>query len=96
MITIVLDGELITSEKEFHKQISKKLEFPSYYGNNLDAFWDCFTDFLVAPRQDKVVLLWKNHEVSKNGLGAESFNKILDLISSAGQKWRVDLTINLS
>lgn len=26
---------------ELHHRIQKALDFPSYYGGNLDAFWDC-------------------------------------------------------
>ena len=26
---------------ELHQRIQDSLEFPDYYGKNLDAFWDC-------------------------------------------------------
>ncbi len=26
---------------ELHKRIKDALDFPDYYGENLDAFWDC-------------------------------------------------------
>ncbi len=26
---------------ELHQRIQEALEFPEYYGKNLDAFWDC-------------------------------------------------------
>ena len=35
----------VFSEKGFHKKISKKLKFPKYYGNNLDALFDILTEF---------------------------------------------------
>ena len=41
--TVVLDGSLIGNEKDFHEQISKALEFPDHYGENLDALWDCLS-----------------------------------------------------
>jgi len=28
----------------FHEYLSKKLDFPAYYGQNFDAFWDCLLD----------------------------------------------------
>ncbi|MFC3152854.1 barstar family protein [Litoribrevibacter euphylliae] len=34
----------IMDEEAFHKYISKTLNLPDYYGNNLDAFWACITD----------------------------------------------------
>lgn len=34
----------IMDEETFHEYVSKKLNFPGYYGYNLNAFWDCITD----------------------------------------------------
>ena len=41
---LLIDVSGIVDEETFHEYISKKLNFPGYYGFNLDAFWDCFTD----------------------------------------------------
>ena len=38
-----LDGKLI--ESEGHKYLKEALDFPDYYGENLDALYDCLTDF---------------------------------------------------
>jgi ribonuclease inhibitor len=40
MKAAVLNGEKMTSVKEAHVYISRKLDFPEYYGGNLDALWD--------------------------------------------------------
>lgn len=29
---------------DIHEKIQEGLEFPNYYGRNLDALWDCLTD----------------------------------------------------
>lgn len=34
---------------EIHPIIQKALDFPAYYGGNLDALWDCLTDMLGRP-----------------------------------------------
>jgi ribonuclease inhibitor len=39
-----IDISLVRSLETFHDVIAKALEFPSYYGRNPDAFWDCLTD----------------------------------------------------
>ena len=31
---------------EIHEVLKRDLEFPDYYGGNLDALWDCLTDML--------------------------------------------------
>lgn len=39
---VILNGRLI--EKEGHKYLKEILDFPEYYGENLDALYDCLTD----------------------------------------------------
>lgn len=38
-----LDGKLIGSEG--HKYLKEALDFPDYYGENLDALYDCLCEF---------------------------------------------------
>ena len=33
--------------REVYKIIKRDLEFPDYFGENLDAFWDCLTDMIT-------------------------------------------------
>ena len=44
MKTILIDGTDITTIEEVHDIFSDALDFPSYYGRNLDALHDCLTD----------------------------------------------------
>lgn len=41
---LYLDGQKFNSKEELHSFLADKLNFPSYYGNNLDALYDCLTD----------------------------------------------------
>lgn len=45
MRTIEIDGKLI--KKEGHDYLKEILNFPDYYGKNLDALYDCLTDIGV-------------------------------------------------
>lgn len=45
MKTIEIDGKLI--KKEGHDYLKEVLDFPDYYGKNLDALYDCLTDIGV-------------------------------------------------
>lgn len=48
---IELDGNLI--KRKGHDYLKKAFNFPNYYGNNLDALYDCLTD-IGAPTQIKL------------------------------------------
>ena len=52
--TIILDCRQMTGRKDTHTYIADKLSFPEYYGNNLDALYDCLTELPVC----HVVLLY--------------------------------------
>lgn len=39
-----LDGKKMTGRKKMHEYLREQFLFPDYYGNNLDAFWDCMTE----------------------------------------------------
>jgi RNAse (barnase) inhibitor barstar len=41
---LLLDMSGIIDDETLHEYLSKKLNFPGYYGYNFDAFWDCITD----------------------------------------------------
>lgn len=45
MISIEIDGKLI--KKDGHDYLKEVLNFPDYYGKNLDALYDCLTDIGV-------------------------------------------------
>ncbi len=41
-IYVSLEG--LEGRKAFHSRLAEALEFPDYYGKNLDAMMDCLTD----------------------------------------------------
>lgn len=73
-MNIVLDGNLIKTEKDFHYQLSEALNIHNFYGNNIDALWDLLSANVERP----FVLIWKNSEISKLSMGS-IFPKIIDI-----------------
>ena len=44
MSIYLLDGKDMTSKEEAYELIAKELAFPDYFGQNLDALYDCLSD----------------------------------------------------
>ena len=44
MKRIELDFKDLFTPRQIHEYIAEKLDFPDYYGKNLDALYDCRTD----------------------------------------------------
>ena len=40
----VIDGGTIGSREALHRALREALSLPDWYGNNLDALYDCLTD----------------------------------------------------
>ena len=63
---------------EIHKALKDGLKLPDYYGENLDALWDCLTDFID---NDDVIILNNYQFVEK--ASDEYAKKILDVFKDA-------------
>ena len=44
VLRIVLDGKRMMDLKSMYSEFSEKLEFPSYFGENMNALYDMLTD----------------------------------------------------
>lgn len=44
MRTIVVNETIFSTADDLHAYLATRLDFPSYYGNNLDALQDCLGD----------------------------------------------------
>ena len=61
MEQIILDGNVLADAAKVHDYLMEMLDFPEYYGKNLDALHDCLTDLedieitITAPEEDGAI-----------------------------------------
>ena len=61
MKQIILDGNILADATQVHDYLKEMLEFPEYYGKNLDALHDCLTDLenveitITSPEEDGAI-----------------------------------------
>jgi ribonuclease inhibitor len=79
----IIDGAQITDRRELHRILAEELDFPEWYGNNLDALYDCLTD-----EQEEVQIAILHEEEFKQRLGryAERFLTVLARASEENPK----------
>ncbi|MDU6433239.1 MAG: barstar family protein [Pantoea sp.] len=81
--SIVIDGALMSSEKDFHRTLAEVLDFGPYYGNNTDALWDMLSSGMACG----FFIHWKNSSTSKERLG-EKFDVIVGLFNKTKQRYQ--------
>ena len=86
---LILDGEKISNKDELHKFMKSALDFPEWYGENLDALYDCLTDLT-----EEVEIHLENAEAFHRNLGNYA-DKVLWVLKDAEQtNLNIQLIIN--
>ena len=72
---VFLDGEKILSHTDLHRTFADALDFPEYYGNNLDALHDCLTE-----QEEPVGVIVVHADLLKEHMGRrwKSFLRLMD------------------
>lgn len=90
--TFILDGNRMTSFREFHDEIATVLHFPNYYGRNFNALSDMLTDLSWLEVKSFLCLV-------KNGERLLCTETILDidaftgLLNEVGKEWSKPIEI---
>lgn len=69
----ILDAACMETEAEAHRYMKKVLQFPDYYGENLDALYDCLNEY------DGLEIGLSNY-----GEGVEHMDRICHVMEAAG------------
>ncbi len=85
-MTLLLDGAAVTDRADLHRRLAAGLDLPDWYGQNLDALYDCLTDL---PRD--TVLHVTNGALLRRRLEgyADALHRVLQI--SAGENPRLTL-----
>lgn len=75
---VTINGNEIKSIGDFHQKIKQLLDLPDYYGENLDALWDCLTGWIQTP----LTIVWISFEESRKNLG-DFADKIINVFNDA-------------
>ncbi|ARV99535.1 MULTISPECIES: barstar family protein [Bacillus] len=81
MRKIMIDGRDFENIEVLHDVLKDKLDFPNYYGRNLDALWDCLTGWVDLP----LTLVLINFEFSKKFLGSYA-DDVLEVLLEAQEE----------
>jgi RNAse (barnase) inhibitor barstar len=71
----------VTSRAEALDAIGAALSFPSWYGRNLDALYDCLTDLSWQPNGEHV-LIWAGHG-DLEAADPDAYRAILAVLNTA-------------
>jgi hypothetical protein len=85
-----LDAGSWSTQAHFHRDIKAALDFPDYYGHNLDAFDDCMRDvasgeYGASPDATGTVLVFTGYDTFA-GREPRAAQVILDIIAN-GARW---------
>ena len=68
--------------------LAKALDFPDWFGHNLDALMDCLTDMSWAPAKGYLLLISGTPPLAK--ADPDGFASLLEVFSAAIEPWRED------
>lgn len=74
---VLLDGRFFDTKERAHKILRDTLDFPAWYGDNLDALYDCLTDL------NGVLLVLCFADAVKGALGAYGESLLAALLDAA-------------
>ncbi len=82
----VLDYERLKERRKAHSYLKKIMEFPDYYGRNLDALFDCLTEL----GECTIVLRKARMQDEPEGYGAE-IQKTLEEAAKANPNLKLEI-----
>ena len=70
----ILDGAALRTRGQVHDALAAQLDFPAWYGGNLDALYDCLTDLT---EETSIILLHSQALTETLGTSYGRFCRVL-------------------
>ncbi len=80
MKIIILDGKYMVSRSEAYEYINRIIQFPDYFGKNLDALADC-----LSPLNSEAIVIIINEPAMLESLSSYG-NKMLDVFKEVSEE----------
>lgn len=74
MKQVIIDGSAVSSMADIHRVLAEELQFPEWYGANLDALHDCLTEI---SEETQIVLLGSDALAAVLGSGYTRLYRVL-------------------
>ena len=82
----VLDYERLQERRKAHSYLKNVMEFPDYYGKNLDALFDCLTEL----GECRIVLKKVGTQGEDEGYGAK-IRKVLEEAAASNSRIKLEI-----
>jgi len=89
MREVVFDSSHVERLDQLHSELSRSLDFPDYYGANLDALYDCLSGDIALPLR----IIWKNYNITRLKLGKDA-EKVLKVMKDFAKE-EPDFTVEV-
>ena len=85
---VQLDGRQMTDRETAHTYLAEQLQFPSYYGRNLDALYDLLTE-----RGEPLEILFTHTEQMKEQMGSYGSTLLHTMMEAENDNLALTVTV---
>lgn len=80
---VEIDGTTVSNKFDIFNVFKKQLHFPTYFGENWDAFYDCLTDLSWLKNKKTVIFIVNSNKLKDN----ELFPIFISSLNDAKNYW---------